>query len=486
MKYSIVIPTYNHCNDLLKPCVEAIFKYTTMSEIELIISANGCIDNTKWYLNSLKYQFDSLGFSDNLKVVWSDTPTGYSKATNVGIRVATTDKIILLNNDAFLLGQVKDTWLRMLDEPFERNSNCGISAPLVSFSDPAGHNFAIFFCVMIDRKVFDKIGLLNEIYGKGGGEDTEYCIEAVRAGFDLESCDIQTWNEEIMLHTGLFPIYHRGEATVHDKSLVPDWDDVFLQNSLTLAKKYNPTWYINRIKELGIIDVKKRLEWLKDDKDEENMFEEVIQANQYAITSLNIEGKFVIDVGANIGTFSIFAAELGAKEVHAIEPISTTYNKLIENIRFSGHEDKIFVYKKLVSDKSGDKIKISINDRHGSNSMYNVEDKFEEIETITLSNILSNIEDDDIFLKLDCEGAEFDILLNATDEEMKRISVVVVEIHTGLHPLYNDYKVIHEKLKAWGFKSEFQHQLGCWDGIDSNGNYINYRNLLFRLEKWSK
>ena len=256
MKYSIVIPTYNHCDDLLKPCLEAIFKYTTMSEIELIVSANGCVDNTKWYLDSLKHQFDSLGFSDNLKVIWSDTPTGYSKATNAGIRVATTDKIILLNNDAFLLGQEKDTWLRMLDEPFERNSNCGISAPLVSFSDPAGHDFAIFFCVMIDRKVFNKIGLLNEIYGKGGGEDTEFCIEAVRTGFDLESCDIQTWSEEIMLHTGLFPIYHRGEATVHDKSLVPDWDDVFLQNSLTLAKKYNPTWYINKTKELGIIDVK--------------------------------------------------------------------------------------------------------------------------------------------------------------------------------------------------------------------------------------
>lgn len=29
-KYSIVIPTYNHCDDLLRPCVESIYKYTDM------------------------------------------------------------------------------------------------------------------------------------------------------------------------------------------------------------------------------------------------------------------------------------------------------------------------------------------------------------------------------------------------------------------------------------------------------------------------
>ena len=38
---------------------------------------------------------------------------------------------------------------------------------------------------MIHRKVFDKIGLLNEEYGVGGGEDTEFCIEAEKAGFEV-------------------------------------------------------------------------------------------------------------------------------------------------------------------------------------------------------------------------------------------------------------------------------------------------------------
>ena len=58
MKYSIVVPTYNHCDDLLKPCIDAILKYTNMSQVELIVSANGCVDNTLEFLSNLKTKFN--------------------------------------------------------------------------------------------------------------------------------------------------------------------------------------------------------------------------------------------------------------------------------------------------------------------------------------------------------------------------------------------------------------------------------------------
>lgn len=47
IKYSIIIPTLNHCDDLLVPCVNSILQYTDMSNVEIIISANGCTDNTR-------------------------------------------------------------------------------------------------------------------------------------------------------------------------------------------------------------------------------------------------------------------------------------------------------------------------------------------------------------------------------------------------------------------------------------------------------
>lgn len=247
MKYSIVIPTYNHCDDLLKPCVESIFKYSKMRDVELVISANGCVDNTKWYLEQLKHQFTSIGFRDNFKLVWSDLPLGYSGACNAGIRASTCDHIVLLNNDIVLLPQVASHWLETLYQPFALDTNTGVSCVIKGPSEPAGHDFAIFFCVMISRKCFDKIGLLNEAYGSGGGEDTEFSIEAVRAGFKVTQCmDIQ-WDGHHQFYTGEFPIYHKGEGTVHDTTLVPDYANTFLKNSLLLAKKYNPNWYNEKI-----------------------------------------------------------------------------------------------------------------------------------------------------------------------------------------------------------------------------------------------
>ena len=235
MKYSVVIPTYNHCEKYLKPCIDSIIKYTEMTDIELVISANGCKDNTQAYLTYLQTAVP------NLKIVWSDEPLGYSKACNVAIRQCSADKIILLNNDTILLEQPQNQWLDILDNPFRVNRKCGISCIIKTHSKPAGRDFAIFFCVMIHRKVFDAIGLLNEEYGVGAGEDTEFCIEAENAGFEVCEVFEKYWGNN--LFTGGFPIYHKGEGTVHDSELVPNWDTIFYKNSLKLAKKYNPDYY---------------------------------------------------------------------------------------------------------------------------------------------------------------------------------------------------------------------------------------------------
>lgn len=243
MKYSIVIPTYNHCQDLLIPCVESILKYSHVYDVELIISANGCVDDTKTYLNFLRYTYDSLGLSKNFKTVWSDEPLGYAKATNAGVKLATTDRILLLNNDVVILGQPKHDWLETLNRPFERDSSCGISCTLKQYSPVTQREFAIFFCAMIHRKVIDKIGLVSEEYGTGGHEDTDYCIRAEQAGFTIAQEVPLEWSNEANMHVGTFPLYHKGEGTVHDPSLVPEWGKIFTENKLLLAQKYNPEWY---------------------------------------------------------------------------------------------------------------------------------------------------------------------------------------------------------------------------------------------------
>lgn len=226
-KYSIVIPTYNHCDDLLKPCVDSILKYSSLEDIELIISYNGCTDETKHYVTYLTRMFENKGLGHHIKYYASDKPTGFIQAVNNGIKVSTGQKVVILNNDIVLLEQEKNTWLKRLDVG---NFSGVLSLP----SEITKRNFFVFFCVMIDRKVIDKIGLLDETFDLlGGCDDIDYCYRAEQAGFTL--IDVGYKND--------FPIYHIGEATLHQPELIDAYKKSFYNNELKLAKKVNPEHY---------------------------------------------------------------------------------------------------------------------------------------------------------------------------------------------------------------------------------------------------
>ena len=289
MKYTIVIPTYNNCEKYLKPCIESVLKHSRMTDVELVISANGCTDETQWYLQGLRHKFDSLGFGEHLKIIWHDRPLGYAKATNEGIKAATAQKIVLLNNDTVLLEQTTNQWLELLEQPFNQAENCcGITSVITSYSEAANRNFAVFFCVMIDRKVFDKVGLLNEDYGIGGCEDIEFCILAQNAGFVIH----EALQKELdgNQYTGWFPIYHKAEGTMHDPDLVKDWDSVFAGNTLKLAKKFNPEWY-----KWKLSNDYERAVFLKGDA----VFPR--EATRYEWAAKNIRGDKILEIGCSTG-----------------------------------------------------------------------------------------------------------------------------------------------------------------------------------------
>lgn len=218
MKYSIVIPTYNHCDDLLKPCIESIVKYTDMNSVQLVITANGCTDNTRQYLDSLVIP--------NLTVIWNDEPQGFIKAINRGIEASTGEKVILLNNDTLLLEQEKNQWLQRLDV-------ADLTGVLSLYSEITKRKFFVFFCAMIDRKVINQIGLLDESFEMGGCDDIEYCYRAQEAGFNLVDVG----------YLGDFPIYHIGEGTMHQPNIIDKYKSAFYRNELKLAKQVNIEHY---------------------------------------------------------------------------------------------------------------------------------------------------------------------------------------------------------------------------------------------------
>ena len=470
MRYSIVIPTYNHCEDLLKPCLESIFSYSHMRDIQLIISANGCVDNTKSYLTNLQKHFQVLGMEDHFKIVWNDAPLGFSKATNVGIREASCDLVVLLSNDVTLLGQEKGTWLSRLVLPFETNVRCGISCTNKMYSEHAGRDFAIFFCVMIHKKVFEKIGLLNEDYSVGSGEDIEFSIEAENAGFEVIEVAQNTMDYNLKMWLSDFPLYHKGEGTVHDPSLVPDWDSIFTGNMIKVAQKYNPAWveanaahFSWQLLQETLPKFHKPISTLK--KLNNVLFDEIFKINCYHVLPNEFEGNIVVDIGAHIGTFSLFSLIHGATKVLAIEANPKVYSTHLADVVSS--LPQIQIDNLAVTDQEG--ILVSIKDDDVNSQLQPYDPKNLSVKTISLASLLKkhNIEGTELVLKLDIEGHEFNVLLNTPIDVLSRFKTIFVEVHNDMNPNPNfrEIKKIAEHLENNGFKKTFEIPL-LWFGID--------------------
>jgi FkbM family methyltransferase len=489
MKYSIIIPTYNHCDDLLKPCVDSILQYSRMTDVELIISANGCVDNTRTYLEDLKSKFEQIGMADHFKYVWSDAPLGYSKANNVAISQATSDLIVLLNNDVMLLPQSRQFWLDALHAPFLKDPQTGMSCVVKSWSDPAAHMFAIFFCVMIHRRVFDKIGVLNEAYGTGGGEDVEFSIECERAGFRVTPCILPEWSSTSHMFTSGFPVYHKGEGTMHDVNLVSDWKKQLDANSRMLAHKYNPSWlqqpHVSMFCQ-NTTQVAEQFVWLAQTRPEAaEIFQEVITQNCYRVTPDHVRGHSVIDVGANLGTFSIMCAALGAPQVIACEPVSHTFEYLNSHVQRAGFGNVIHTVKAAITHDDSQVVSMGVGTDSGKSSLYDAGGTREWVPTHSLQHVVSQCVHDRITLKLDCEGAEYDILLDSEPHVFDRIQHIMLETHGDLHPVHKGIHLLHRRLQELGFKPVHQEPYGVW-WYNSAGERVKWEPLNMSVETWSK
>ena len=121
----------------------------------------------------------------------------------------------------------------------------------------------------------------------------------------------------------------------------------------------------------------------------------------------------VVDVGANIGYYTLIAAKLlgGEGKVYAFEPEPHNFELLVKNIQINGYSN-VFAFQKAVSNKEG-KIKLFLNkDNLGKHSLSenlcSSSGAFLEVESIRLDDFFEDLvkEDKVGLLKIDVEGAE--------------------------------------------------------------------------------
>jgi len=147
--------------------------------------------------------------------------------------------------------------------------------------------------------------------------------------------------------------------------------------------------------------------------------------------SLNVVGKVVVDVGAYVGDSAIYFALKGAKRVIAVEPHSGAFAEMLDNIKLNNLEGMIIPVNAGLASKPG---KVCIENVNTSNTgviYHRPGDCPNAVPVVTLSELTSgfSVDPNDAVLKMDCEGCEFDVVLNDYDH-VKLFRELVLEYHS--------------------------------------------------------
>lgn len=194
MKCDIVLTVWNE-PQLTKDCVESLIKHTHYP-YRIIAIDNGSKEETKKYLEGLKKRTDI-----EMLLIRIEQNAGFVKAANRGLQAASAPYVCLLSNDTL----VTPAWLGEMVEIAEKDPQIGILNPSSNTLGQylsKGQNLTAYakglkaskgqwqemghcggFCMVIKREVIKRIGFLDEIYGLGYGEDTDFCRRAQQAGF---------------------------------------------------------------------------------------------------------------------------------------------------------------------------------------------------------------------------------------------------------------------------------------------------------------
>ena len=161
-------------------------------------------------------------------------------------------------------------------------------------------------------------------------------------------------------------------------------------------------------------------------------------------------GDVVVDLGANIGYFSLLASRLTGSQgkVFSFEPEPRNYSYLQKNIELNNYKQNQ-AFQKAVSDKDG-VTELFICDYDTGHHTINRQDGIEaysrgrtikeesiEIETVTLDNFLKEKTDKVDVIKMDVEGAE-ELALSGMD--------VVLKNNIGLKMFLEFFPLLIEKM----------------------------------------
>ena len=244
-KAVIIIISYNSYEETIKPCIESLYRCNSKVQFETIIVDNGSDLDTVGKLKSLDNELADL------TIIYNPVNAGFAGGNNIGLRARISDFYILLNNDTI----VTDYWLDRLIAFLEHHGDVGIVGPTTNFAgseqriflNSSGQadiiqeglhwahecdgdffftNMISFFCVAIKKHVIDSVGLLDESFGVGMFEDTDYCLRVLQNNFKIAVL------EDVF-------VFHKGSQSFNK---IFNLNDLFYQNLLKFEAKHGIRW----------------------------------------------------------------------------------------------------------------------------------------------------------------------------------------------------------------------------------------------------
>lgn len=268
-RVTIVLLTYNGLEETTRPCVESIYKHTPTKDFQLVIVDNMSTDGTREYLKKLER------LNENITLQLNNKNEGYATGNNLGIALAETEYIILLNNDTL----VTPNWLQTILRPFIEDPSVGIVGPVTNSAGNEqcidipglteknyielsakhcsllkGHKFEThrlsFFCIATTAEFFSSVGLLDENFGIGMFEDDDLCMRGMRKHWSLvvvEDCFI----------------FHKGSASF-SKLSNEAYKNLFENNRSYFDSKHGHQWFFTMAAITAWTKIKFDFDYLKD------------------------------------------------------------------------------------------------------------------------------------------------------------------------------------------------------------------------------
>ncbi len=170
------------------------------------------------------------------------------------------------------------------------------------------------------------------------------------------------------------------------------------------------------------------------------VYREIFVRRQYAT---DYRHAVVIDIGAHRGLFAAYVMAWGAAAVHCYEPERQNFAYLKATLRSLGSmAGKCHAYRQAVSGEAGS-MTMYMHSESWSHSLVQRTDKAAgqpiDVEVVSLREVIERVRGTSarLIVKVDAEGAEFPMLLQARPVDLEQIDELFVEVHAyaGHDPL---------------------------------------------------